>query len=117
MDQNFNVSYIQDTTLPEYRDFIRSSRITRQVVQDPNTPILCSFSDKTLETSPHLAIYCIVIALIWLIFLLTLCFTQLRKGVTKVYKYRTLGANTAPQETNNGQPTNRENSILKQVPL
>jgi hypothetical protein len=66
-----------------------------------NLPVLCTMTDKTVAESPQLAIYCIIIALIWLVFIITICFGQIRKLIEKVFQ-------------NNEHSTNRGNTLLTQ---
>jgi hypothetical protein len=46
---------------------------------------LCAFPEESLKTSPALVIYCIVIALLWLLLMITLCFGYIRMIIEKIH--------------------------------
>jgi hypothetical protein len=88
---DFTTTHIvdEDTTLLPYHEYIKTNRIERSTEEGViATPILCTFSEKVLAESPHLVIYCVIIGLIWLIFMLTICFGQVRKLIDKIFTYK-----------------------------
>lgn len=64
-----------------------------------NLPVLCTMTDKTIGEAPHMVIYCLIIALIWLVFIFTICFGQVRKVIERVFH-------------NNEYSTNRNNTRI-----
>jgi hypothetical protein len=58
---------------------------------------LCSFPEETLKASPTLALYCIVLALLWLFLVLTLGFGYIRQII---------------QTITNGFRNNRPNTVV-----
>jgi hypothetical protein len=60
---------------------------------------LCSFPEETLKASPTLALYCIVLALLWLFLVLTLGFGYIRQIIQTITNgFRNNRANTVVDE-------------------
>jgi hypothetical protein len=67
-------------------------------------PILCSFPDESLKTSPSLVAYCIIIALLWLFLIITLCVGYIRQIIDRIRSV--LG---------HGQSNDRENNTVNEI--
>jgi len=83
--------------------------ISRSFLQEKNTEtktehndgwIFCRLSEATLKESPYLVIYCLAIAIFWLIFTFIICLDHIRIIVEKFHSFRQRRRREVNQERN-----------------
>jgi hypothetical protein len=90
------VSTPQPQIPPEFIEGIDPQHEIQKIIEKMHGS-LCSFPEETLKASPTLALYCIILALLWFFLVISLCFGYIRQII---------------QTITNGFRNNRSNTVV-----